>query len=863
MNIPDWKKIKSIFESAIELPNNQRHDFIDKECLGNESIKQEVEALLFAFENSGSFLEEPGIDLAYLQNIDEDDMFIGKQFGAYKIEKKIGTGGMAYVYLARRADNEFEQTAALKIIKRGMDTDEIVRRFKHERQTLANLEHPNIAKIIDGGTSDDGLPFFVMEYIDGIPITQYCDLNKLSVDQRLELFIKVCSAVNYAHQNLIVHRDLKPSNILITSNGTPKLLDFGIAKLLSEEQNANTMALTRDGSKLMTVEYASPEQVTGGKITTASDVYSLGVLLYELLTGHLPYNFKNKFPHEVEKVITSINPEKPSTIISKSSKTITEDGEANEISPEEISILRNSNIEKLKRRLSGDIDNIILMALNKEPERRYNSIQLLAEDIKHYIEGRPVNAHSDSLWYRSIKFVSRHKIGVTAVTIIALLLISGVAAVIWQANLAALQRDKATLEAAKSNQINKFLNEILSSVDPSKEGKDVKVVEVLDKASKKIQTELKNQPEIEAQIRTTLGITFQNLGLYDQGIIQLERALQLQDSVLGQNNIETAMSFKNLALVYHYKGNLDTAKYLYEKSIEILRKLVKPPNSKIAEALNDYGTLQMDLSKYKDAKKSFEESLTNYINIYGKEHKDVASTYNNLALDFHYLNELDSAEKYYQTAYDLNKKIFGDSSLSVTYNINNLAFVAQDKGNYLAAESLFSKAYNLRKKILGDNHPEVTVNKYNLGCLLFFLGKYKQSEALITEAIKSWGKKLDKNHYYFGDAYAFLGKVQNADGKYDSAYQNLTHSLQIRNKIFDEKNSLVVSTECELGKSLFGLKKFSKAENVLLKDYAKIKGEKEYDKKTRNNLVKAIIELYGKWGKKHEAKKYVDLIKKE
>ena len=859
MNIQNWKKIKSIFESAIELPNNQRNDFIEKECSGDNSIKKEVEGLLFAYENSGNFLEESEIDLAFLRNDEDDDSFIGMQFGAYKIERKIGTGGMAHVYLARRADNEFNQTAALKIIKRGMDTEEIIKRFKHERQTLANLDHQNIAKLIDGGTTERGLPFFLMEYIDGIPITEYCDHNKLSVDQRLELFIKVCSAVNYAHQNLIVHRDLKPSNILITGNGIPKLLDFGIAKLLSDEHSSNTMPLTREGSKLMTIEYASPEQVKGGKITTASDIYSLGVLLYELLTGHLPHNFKNKFPHEIEKVITSVYPEKPSTIITKSSKTYNEDGELNEVSAEEISKLRSSNVEKLKRRLSGDIDKIILMALKKEPERRYSSVQQLSEDISHYVEGRPVSAHIDSLWYRSNKFISRHKLGAAAFVIINLLLISGIAAVIWQANIAKMQRDKATLEAAKSNQINKFLNEILSSVDPSKEGKDVKVVEVLDKASKKIQTELQNQPEIESEIRTTLGITFQNLGLYDQGIIQLGRALQLKDSVFG-NNIETAMGFKNLALVYHYKGNLDTAKYLYEKSLEILRSIVKPPNAKFAEALNDYGTLQMDLSKYDDAKNSFEESLKNYVKLYNKEHKDVASTYNNLALDFHYLNELDSAEKYYTTAYELNRKIFGDSSLSVTYNINNLAFVAQERGKYSAAESLFNTAYNLRKKVLGANHPEVTVIKYNLGCSLFFMSKYKESEELILEAINDWKQKLDKNHSYFGDAYAFLGKVQNAEEKYDSAYQNLRHALQVRRKIFNEKNPLIVFTESELGKSLLGLKKYSEAENLLLSDLAKINDDKSYDKKTKIKLLQTLVQLYQKWGKKSEAEKISNLL---
>ncbi len=861
MNILDWKKIKSIFESAIELPYNQRHDFVDKECLGNESIKQEVEALLFAFENSGSFLEEPGIDFTYLQNIDEDDLFIGKQFGAYKIEKKIGTGGMAYVYLARRADNEFEQTAALKIIKRGMDTDEIVRRFKHERQTLANLDHPNIAKIIDGGTSDDGLPFFVMEYIDGIPITEYCDLNKLSVDQRLELFIKVCSAVNYAHQNLIVHRDLKPSNILITSDGTPKLLDFGIAKLLSEEQNANTMALTRDGSKLMTVEYASPEQVKGGKITTASDIYSLGVLLYELLTGHLPYSFKNKFPHEVEKVITSVNPEKPSTIIAKSSKTITEDGEVSEVSAEEISILRNSNVEKLKRRLSGDIDNIILMALKKEPERRYNSVQQLAEDIHHYIEGRPVSAHSDTILYRTSKFVNRHKIGIAVFLIINLLIIGSVVAIIWQANIAAKERDNAELEASKTEHINNFLNEMLSSADPTIAGKDLKIKDVLDKASKKINTELKAQPEIEAEVRTTIGQTYESLGLYDDAIFQLKRALQLRDSLFGENNSETAISYNYVALAFHYKGNLDTAKYFYEKSIKTLKAL--KDEKKLEEALNNYGTLQMDLYQFDRAKKSFEESLAISLKIFGKESREAASTMNNLAINYDYQNKLDSAEKFYIQALDIDRKLFGDTSMDVTHNLNNLAFIFQERGNYKKAESLFTSAYEIREKILGDNHPEVAMGKYNLGCCYYYLNDYAKAEKLIKESISIWKGKLNDGHYYFGNAYGWLGKVQNADGKYDSAYQNLTRSLQIRKRIFDEKNSVVVSTECELGKSLLGLKKFSNAEKVLLKDYDKIKDEIGYDKKTRNNLVKAIIELYGKWGKKHEAEKYADLIQKE
>ncbi len=765
---------------------------------------------------------------------------------------------MAYVYFASRADNEFEQSAALKIIKRGMDTDEIVRRFKHERQTLANLDHPNIAKIIDGGTTDDGLPFFVMEYIDGMPITDYCDKNKLTVDQRLELFIKVCSAVNYAHQNLIVHRDLKPSNILITSDGTPKLLDFGIAKLLDEEQNTNTMAFTREGAKLMTVEYASPEQVKGGKITTASDVYSLGVLLYELLTGHLPYSFKNKFPHEVEKVITLVHPEKPSTIITKSNKTATEDGDTFEISPEEISILRSSNIEKLKRRLSGDIDNIILMALKKDPQRRYSSIQQLAEDIKHYIEGSPVSAHSDSIFYRTSKFVKRHAIGVAAILVINILIVGGVVTVIWQANIASKERDKAELEASKTKHINNFLNEMLSSADPTIAGKDLKIKDILDKASKKIYTELKSQPEIEAEVRSTIGQTYESLGLYEDAIFQHKEALQLRDSLFGENNSETAISYNYVALAYHYKGNLDTAKYFYEKSIKSLRALKDEKN--LEEALNNYGTLQMDLYQFDNAKKSFEESLNISLKIFGKESKEAASTMNNLAINYDYQNDLDSAEKYYLQALALDKKLFGDTSIDVSHNLNNLAFIYQERGNYKKAVSLFTSSYEIREKILGENHPEVATGEFNLGCSYYFLKDYDKAEKLISKAIGIWSGKLNDMHYYFGNAYGWLGKVQNAEGKYATAYSNLIRSLQIRKKNYDDKNSLVISTESEIGISLSGQKKYAESEKILLANYNKIKDDKDFDPKTKKGLITALVDLYTKWGKPREASKFSNLI---
>ncbi len=851
----DWEKIKLLFREVFELPPEEREAILNVKCKDNPDLKKEVEDLIESSKKAEGFWESSPLQL---DDITEDDNsineFIGIIIGKYKVEKRIGEGGMAMVYSALRIDNQFTRRVAIKFIKRGMDTEEILRRFKIEQQTLAGLDHPFIAKIIDGGTTDDSLPYFVMEYIDGIPITEYCDQNKLSIEQRLELFTKVCSAVSYAHQNLIVHRDLKPSNILITSNGNPKLLDFGIAKLLREEQDKNTFAVTMEGSRLMTVEYASPEQVVGGKITTASDIYSLGVLLYELLTGHLPYSFKNKFPIEVEKIITSANPEKPSTVITKSKKILTEDGEINEISAEEISILRNSNVDKLKRRLSGDIDNIVLMALRKDPARRYISIQHFSEDITRYIEGRPVTAIPDSLFYRSNKFIRRHKLGVSITLLVILLIISSAILIVYQANIAAKEKDKAKIEAARTTQMNNFLNKTLFSSDPLLAGKDLKLSDVLKEATKKINTELKGQPEIEAEVRSNIGQTYETLGLYKDAIYQLGRSLQLRDSLFGENNKETAISFNYLALANYDAGNLDTAKYLFEKSIKLLQELNDKP--KLEEAISNYGLLQMDLYDFKGAKKSFEESLEIALNVFGKESREYAVTLNNLAFAYDDLNSLDSAKMYYIQALSIDTKLFGDTSVDVANNLNNLAFIYQEKRNYNKAESLFTSAYYIRKKILGDDHPDVGLAKLNLANAFFYLKNYNNAEQLVNEALKTWGRKLNKDHYYFGKGYAWLGKIQNAEGKYTSAYSNLTKSLQIRKKIYNDKNYLVVSTKTEMGVSLIGQRKFADAERILLANYHNIKDEKDFDEKTKNKLTNTLADLYLKWGKTNEAKKY-------
>ncbi|MBA2731781.1 MAG: serine/threonine protein kinase, partial [Acidobacteria bacterium] len=371
-----WKKIDGIFKTALELSPAECAAFLEKACASDKELRHEVEMLIKSDAEASSFLDAPAIESAasLLKNNDVASL-AGQTIGSYKIIREIGHGGMATVYLAMRADDQYSQHVAIKLIGRGMNTRDILTRFRHERQILANLEHPNIARLLDGGTATDGLPYFVMEYIEGQPIDQYCNTKKSTIVERLKLFRTVCAAVHYAHQNLVIHRDIKPGNILVTAEGTSKLLDFGIAKLLNPELTAQTIPMTAPAIRPMTPDYASPEQVRGQQITTASDIYSLGVLLYELLTGQRPYHLKSTSPLEIERIICEQEPERPSESI------------------EEVP-LRNGELKNTlqlnllnPKLLRGDLDNIVLKAMRKEPDRRYASAEQFSEDIRRHLEG--------------------------------------------------------------------------------------------------------------------------------------------------------------------------------------------------------------------------------------------------------------------------------------------------------------------------------------------------------------------------------------------------------------------------------------------------------------------------------------------
>ncbi|MEJ2613786.1 MAG: serine/threonine-protein kinase [Ignavibacteriaceae bacterium] len=850
----DWDKLKALFQKAIELSPEERKPFLEEQCRDNPELRKEIEALISAQGKSGGLL-----DITSIQSGEQDSpndssgLFVGMTIGKYKVEKKIGDGGMSVVYSAVRADEHFTRRVAIKFIKRGMDTEDIIKRFKIEQQTLAALNHPNIARIIDGGTTANGLPYFVMELIEGEPVDKYCMKEKLSITDKLKLFQNVCSAVQYAHQNLVIHRDIKPGNIFVTSDGTPKLLDFGIAKLLNSSEGQTN--LTRTGFRVMTLEYASPEQLKGVQITTSTDIYSLGVVLYELLTGSFPYKFNNTLPYEVERVICTTEPEKPSTAVRKTIEKFHK-GKNNILLS---SGFENKNYKKVRRRLAGDIDNIVLKAMQKEPYRRYSSVEQFSEDINRHLTGLPIIARRNSIGYRSKKFYERHRVGVTASVIILLLIIAGAVGIVYQSKVAADERDKAQIEAVKVEKINSFLQDMLSSADPYEKGKDVKVVEILDNASKKIDSTLKGQPEIEAELRTTIGRTYEDLGIYKKAETQYKKAFKIRKSLFGINNEKTANSLQNMASITFDEGDFEKAKVLFEKSINILKEFPNSESSSLAEALNQYGMINVQLGKYDKGIKYFKESYAIYSRK-GNQTYNTISLVNNIAWAFDYKGELDSAEAMFRKVLSVGNKLTGNKALLIAHATNNLASILHEKGDYKEAIELYRKSLSIREKVLGEKNPEVALAICNLAEELYYVKQYSESLVKVKKAFQIWKETLPAGHPYFDKIYLLLGRISNEKDEPGKAEQYLQKALKIEyNKLTGHKY-YIAETKCELGKSFFLQGRYNKAKSLLLENFSVLK--KDLGEKNIQTIyaAKIIAELYLKLKEPEEANKYNDLI---
>jgi serine/threonine protein kinase len=609
MNPERHQRVMQILGEAIEREHDSLVGWLDTVCAGDEALRREVVRLLARQKPAAQFMEESPLAAPAESN---GRSMIGERVGLYKIISEIGRGGMGAVYLAERDDQQFKKRVAVKLIKRGMDTDFVVQRFRHERQILANLDHPNIARLLDGGATEADLPYFIMEYVEGESIIKYANANKLSTTQRLKLFRTVCSAVQYAHQNLVIHRDLKPSNILVTKDGEPKLLDFGIAKLLQADGGAET-ELTATAVRVMTPEYASPEQVKGERITTASDVYSLGVLLYELLTGQRPYRVRSRQPEEIAKAICEQEPERPSAAVRMTAFRVpTSVGSSGrDKSPTEVGTLNTRNLKLLR----GDLDNIVLKALRKEPGRRYASVEQFSEDIRRHLEGLPVGARKDTLSYRTSKFVQRNKIGVAAAAIILLTLVGGIITTAWQAHVARVQSARAD---QRFNQVRELAHSVLFDYHdaiaslpgstPVRERlvKDaLKYLDNLSRESGNDQTLLRELGTAYEKIAQIQGNSYYaNLGDSDGALQSYRKSLELRERLLAAdpNNREfqsdLAASHQGIGDVLYGEGDLPATLQSYERSLRLREVLMKsepasiPYRRALAEAYTRVGDVK-------------------------------------------------------------------------------------------------------------------------------------------------------------------------------------------------------------------------------------------------------------------------------
>jgi tRNA A-37 threonylcarbamoyl transferase component Bud32/tetratricopeptide (TPR) repeat protein len=835
-----WARVKQLFEAAADLAPSERASLLSDECDGDTALRCEVESLLESDSQTDGFIEQPAFEVPrdLFPEAPEEESLAGRQFGAYQIIREIGRGGLGAVYLAARADDEYRKEVAIKLVRRGLDTEDILRRFRNERQILAQLDHPNIARLIDGGTTDEGLPYFVMEYVNGEPIAAYCDAHSLGTTERLNLFRKVCAAVTYAHQNLVIHRDLKPSNILVASDGEPKLLDFGIAKLLGQDEEA--LAQTMAGQRVMTPEYASPEQVKGERITTASDVYSLGVLLYELLTGRRPYRLKTRTPDEISRAITTQEPERPSTAIAR--------GDGNSKSQ-----IPNSKL------LRGDLDNIVLMAMRKHPARRYASVGQFSEDIRRHLAGLPVIARKDTVSYRAGKFVRRHRIGVAAAALIVLSLLGGIIATLIEVRTAHRERVKA--EA-----INIFLGRTLNASNPDRNSKGQPTVQdILQDASRRLATdELSDQPEVRAELQRIIGESYLSLGQYDLAEQNLRAALETQTRVSGEDGIAALRTSVSLASLWAAaKGDYAKANKFYLAKLPLLRAEQKKGDLSadyLTSALNGFALLRRAQGDSREAEMLLREELTllPYVSSERKNNMGIAQAV--LALTLADQGKFDEAIKIVREKIVNIREKKNEASSELAANLTGLGSFLLENGQ--TGESLKSlrEAEGIYRKLYSDANLQLGDNLRLQAQALFLEAKHAEAEARITETLKIYRGATNPKFINYATALMVQGLIFSQTARIDEAEKLLREAVRIRTENMPETHFLRATANGALGEFLIAQARFPEAEPFLLASYESLKKSQTENSPRLKRALQRLANLYDAWNKPEQAAPYRALL---
>ena len=776
-----WQQIRLLFDKALALPEHERVSYVHAATVDDSVLGEEVISLLEALSRDGATWQRPDVrevreafaDAAALQRT---DAMVGTRLGVYEMVRLVGSGGMGAVYEGVRADDQFRKRVAIKLLRRGYEGDLAIRRLRYERQILANLSHQNIAALLDGGVTEDAQPYLVMEFVEGVPITTYARTHLLDVRARVQLLRQVCAAVQHAHQNLVVHRDLKPGNILVADDGTVKLLDFGIARLLREAEGADELPPTRGGAQAFTPDYASPEQLLGMPAATPSDVYALGVIACELLTGYRPFSLDGLSLHDMQDLASKNPAPLPSSLVTQHSAAQ----------------IGDSSVARLTRQLSGDLDAIILQALRREPERRYGSAEQLATDLQRYLDGLPVSARRDSLRYRMGRFVRRRRVEVGAAALVLLAMTGGLVATTRQMR-------RAEVERAKTEQANEFLATMLSAVDPGNEGRDVTVAQVLSQAAADIdQQEL--DPEVEAQIRHTLGQTYFELGLPDSAAEHIERAVALRRQVLGEIHPRTAMSYSYLAAVAEARGELVAAESIGLRVLDIQRRLEPTEPALLASALDN-------MSRLVEAQGRLDESMEYQLQALAvrRAATDTASrsslpyTLNNLSVTLQYSGEIARAESLAVEALEAEASVRGRESMLYGTLLRNMASIHRVLGRKVAADTMIERSLNILREVAGLTHPEYLSTVSALATMRSAEQDWPVTEAAAREVVDAIGGAMHESHPQAAVALQHLGLALAGQGKTAAADSALERSLALRRAYLPPDHWAIASSESVLG----------------------------------------------------------------
>jgi len=761
--------MQEVFLEASALEKEDRSAFLDRACGDDSELRAEVEEMLAAESQVGTFLENPVISPSP-RKPGTGEAPDPESIGPYRIQKRLGSGGMGVVYLAQQ-QKPVRRQVALKLIKHGMDTEQVVARFELERQTLALMEHPGIARVLDAGATDDGRPFFVMEVVRGTPITTYSNKKGLDLDQRLTLFGRVCDALNHAHQKGIIHRDIKPSNVLVEKSGdtvTPKIIDFGIAKATNQQLLDGDMQ-TRIGQIIGTPEYMSPEQadVSGLDIDTRSDIYSMGVMLYELLSGTLPFDAPTKKSAGLSQIQRILSEEDPPT---PSSKVSSIDGSK---------ITCGLNPRELERKLKGDLDWIVMKAIDRDLERRYQSVSEFAADIRRYLADEPVLASPPGTTYRLRKFVRRHRTAVTGSVVAILLLLTGVVATTSQAVRATRAEREARHQAALAADVNDFLISMLSEANPSNRpaGTEFTVVDALETAAHMVNAGDRS-PRLEAEVRRVVGVTFYSLGRYEEAEIQMRTALETLQSLDPTPSNEVARIKTQLGAVLIDSGKTDEAEQILRSARQVFAEAGPKQAVSWATATNSLADVARVRGNNETAKELNETALAAVRSIEGESADAIeASVLIDLgSLDLE-LMKVERAEKRIREGLSLQRTVLGDNHPTIAQTQLNLAKVLAEKGEFDTADQLFRASLETTREVFGRDHIRVAVVLHNYGLHLKNQNP-KQAEAYLREAVEIMEGR--GNDVAVARTLDVLAAIQMDLEEFDRAESNFKRSLQLR-----------------------------------------------------------------------------------